>query len=253
MKTIKNRKSILVYSFALILALLLSSMIGTTIGKKPDNPVKSVETWDLQIWVGMKDSEGNPMEDIVLMEPDYLFAEDVPCSGVGGGLWDQPMKKGKNPNTNNYLAAAVSLYAPDGDDCGTYQLADVEGHNSDGQPASLGNFPLENDDIDYVSIRHNVWPVGEGEDYWTFVIRWILNPDPYAYVFYELSAWTDKDYELEGTLSEEEGWTIPFNEADAMLYSSWIDEAPNDGVPDNFDWMGILSFTVRITRTLHEA
>lgn len=246
------------FVFLSILMLLLSAVMGTIVWAKgkPASPVKPVETWDLKIRIGIGElnGEGNP-EDVVLETPAhddgvYLFAEDVPCSG---GLWNLPKKTGGYPNKNNYLAAAVSLYAYDGDDCGTYQLADVEGYDSDGQPASLDNFPLENDDIVFVSIRHHVWPMGEGMDYWTFVIQWELNPDPYAYVFYELSAWTNKDYELEGTLSEEEGWIIPFNEADAMLYSSWIDEDPNDGVPDNYNWMGTLSFTVQITRTLPEA
>jgi len=251
---IKNRKSILCYAFVLILAILLSSMVGTIVAKKPDKPEgESSETWNIKIWIGLKDENGNPIEDIVLMAPEYLFAEDVPSSGVGGGLWDQPMKKGNRPNKNNYLAAQVYLYKDDGDVCGAYQLADVEGYDINGQPTSLGDFPLENDDIDYVSIRHNIWPMGEGMDYWTFTIRWVLNPDPYEYVFYELSAWTNKDYEPEGTLSEEEDWTVPFNEADAMLYSSWIDEDPNDGLPDNYHWMGSLNFTVQITRTLHEA
>jgi len=240
---IKNRKSILCYAFVLILAILLSSMVGTIVAKKPDKPEgESSETWNIKIWIGLKDENGNPIEDIVLMAPEYLFAEDVPSTGVGGGLWDQPMKKGDRPNKNNYLAAQVDLIKDDGDDCGIYQL-----------PQSLvDEFHLKNDDIDYVSVRHHVWPVGEGMDYWTFVIHWVLNPDPYEYEFYELNVWTDKHYEPEGTLSEEEGWTIPFNEAEAMLYSSWIDD-DGDGMPDVIDWTGSLSFTVRITRTLHEA
>lgn len=241
MKTIKNSKSIRVYTFAcaLILIILLSSIIGTIAAKKPDKP--SSETWDIKIWIGLKDSNGNPIEDIVLMTPEYLFVEDVPSSGVGGGLWDQPMKKGNRPNKNNYLAAQVNLYKDDGDDCGTYQL-----------PASLDDFPLENDDIVHVGIRHHVWPVGEGMDYWTFVIRWVLNPDPYEYEFYGLSVWTNKDYEPEGTLSDEEVWTVPFNEADAMLYPTMIDD-DGDGIPDVVDWTGSLSFTIIITRSPHVA
>jgi hypothetical protein len=242
-KTVKNRKSnrIAPFVFLLMLTLLLSTTIGTNVWAqgKPARPGKTVETWDLKIWLE------EPGEDIILLSPHhededpaiYLFAEDIPCSG---GLWGEPMKKGGNPNRNNYLAAQVDLIKDYGDDCGTYQL-----------PLSLDDFPLEDDDIVHVSIRHHVWPVGEGMDYWTFVIHWVLNPDPYEYEFYELSAWTDKNYEPEGTLSEEEGWTVPFDEADAMLYSSWDNDG--DGMPDVIDWTGVLSFTLRITRTLHEA
>jgi hypothetical protein len=256
-KTIKNSKSKREFALAcvLILTILLSSM-GIIAAKRPDKPGDKIsKTWDIKIFVGLKDLNGDPIEDVVLDAPEYLFAEDVPSSGVGGGLWDQPMKKGGRPNKNNYLAAQVNLYKDDDDICGAYLLADAEGHDNNSQPSSLGDFSLENDDIDYVSIQHHVWPMGEGMDYWTFVIRWflIINPDPIEYGFYELMTWTNKDYEPEGTLSEEEGWTILFNEANAMLFSSWIDEDPNDGLPDNYHWMGSLDFTVQITRTLHEA
>jgi hypothetical protein len=242
-KTIKNRKSnrIVPFVFLLMLMLLLSTTMGTNVWAKgkPARPGKTVETWDLNIWLE------EPGEDIILLSPShtgedpaiYLFAEDIPCSG---GLWEEPMKKGGKPNKNNYLAAQVDLYKDYGDDCGTYQL-----------PESLDGFFLEDDDIVHVSIRHNVWPMGEGMDYWTFVIVWVLNPDPYDYEFYELEVWTDKDYESEGILSEGGGWTVPFDEADAMLYSSWDNDG--DGIPDVIDWTESLSFTVRITRTLHEA
>jgi hypothetical protein len=238
----------------LIIMLLLSTTMGTIVCTqgKPTRPGKPVETWDVKIWLE------EPGEDVILLSPEYegedpaiyLLAEDVPCSGK---LWEEPRKKGNYPNKNNYVAAQVDLIKDYEDDCGSYQLADAEGYDSNSQPSSLGDFPLENDYIDYVSIRHNVWPMGEGMDYWTFSIRWFLNPNPDEYVFYELSIWTDKDYEAEGILSEEEGWTVIFNEADAMLYSSWIDEDPNDGLPDNYHWMGSLSFTIRITRTLPQA
>jgi hypothetical protein len=231
-----------------MLALLLSTTIGTNVlakGGKPDRPGKTIETWDITIRIGIGELKGeNEPEDIVLIfsthwdqDGYYLFAEDVPCSG---GLWGEPMKNGKNPNRNNYLAAQVDLIKDRGDDCGIYQL-----------PDSLDDFLLENEDLAGVSIRHNVFPVGEGTDYWTFAIHWVINPDPYDYQFYQLDVWTDKDYDTEGTLSEEEGWIIPFNGAEAMLYSRWDNDG--DGVPDVIDWTGSLSFTVRITRTLHEA
>jgi hypothetical protein len=242
-KIIKYKKIIWIYTFVFVsmLMLLLSTTTGTIVwGKgKPARPGKPVETWDLKIWLE------EPGEDIVLLSPFhdgedpaiYLFAEDIPCSG---GLWEEPMKKGKNPNRNNYLAAQVDLIKDYGDDCGTYQL-----------PASLDTFPLENNDIVHVSVRHNIWPMEEGMDYWTFAIHWVINPDPYDYEFYQLDVWTDKGDNPEGTLSEEEGWIIPFNGAEAMLYSRWDNDG--DGVPDVIDWTGSLSFTIRLTRTLHVA
>lgn len=254
-KTIKNRKSIRIYTFAfaLILTVLLSSIIGITVGKKPDRPGKPIETWDVKIWIE------EPGTDIVLLSPIhegedppiYLLVEDVPCSG---GLWDLPMKKGKKPNTNNYLYASLDLVADFGDECGNYQLANVLGENSDGDPVWLGNFKLEMYDVDWVSISHRVWPMGEGEDFWTFEIRW-FDPNPENPMFYMLEVWTNKDYELEGTLSDEDGWLIPFDGANlenAMLFSDWTDN-DNNGVPDTIDWMGSLCFTVRVTRTPNQS
>lgn len=208
---------------------------------KPASPGKPVETWDLTIWIG---EDG---EDLVLTDPEYLFAEDVPCSG---GLWDLPKKKGEKPNPSNFLAASVDLMAYYGDNCGTYQLADLMGYNSAGEEAWLvGDFHLETYEVAYVRIEHLVSPMGEGKDFWRVYIHWVVNPDPNSYAFYEFRAWTNRDYNLEGTLSEEEGWVIPFNGADAILFSDWTDDDA-DGVPDNYDWMGTVSFTVRIARSL---
>ena len=77
-------------------------------------------------------------------------------------------------------------------------------------------------------------------------------PQPFYICILELTAWTNKDYALEGELSEEEGWTVPFNGAEAILFSSWIDD-DGDGMPDVLDWTGSLSFTVEITRSPHVA
>ena len=252
-KTIKNRKPIYTHVFvtALLLTLLLSLLIGIVVAPKPDkpgkpdSPGKSVKTWDLKIWIGIGDLK--EPEDINLTSPlhddgIYLFAEDVPCSG---GLWDLP-GKGK---MKSYVSGSVSLTSIEGDDCGTYNLANVEGYNSTGQPVSLDDFPLEDEEIVYVSIQHQTTPMGN--DFWRFVIQW-GKPDPYE--FYELKACTDPltnwDGDPEGTLSDE-GWVVPFNGtegAEAMLYSDWTDEDPIDGVPDNYDWKGPVSFTVKITR-----
>jgi len=89
-----------------------------------------------------------------------------------------------------------------------------------------------------------------GGDFWTFVIQWVHSLDP-TYQFHEFRAWTNTDDTAEGTLTDE-GWTVPFNEAEAILYSDWTDE-DLDGVPDVLDWFGTVSFTVRITRSPHVA
>jgi hypothetical protein len=255
-KTIRNRKPIYTHVFvtALLLTLLLSLLIGIVVAPKPekpgkpDSPGKSVKTWDIKISIGIGDLK--EPEDINLTSPVhedgiYLFAEDVPCSG---GLWDLP-GKGKMKSS---VSGDVSLFSWEGDDCGNYDLADLEGYNNTGQPVSLGDFPLEDEDIAYVSIQHTITPMGN--DFWIFVILWVLNPGPQDPEFFELEACTDPltnwDGDPEGTLTDDV-WLVEFvgtEEAEAMLFSDWTDEDA-DGVPDNYDWKGPVSFTVEITRS----
>ena len=251
----EKRKSVRAHTFAwaLIIVFLLSSLIGTIAAVKPARPGKPVETWDLTIRIGLKDENGNPKEDIVLMDPDSLLAEDVACSG---GLWDTLVGKG----IKGYVSAQVSLYRwYDGEEwfghetCGTYYLANVEGKSSAGETTYLDQF--HHDSSDYtivgVSIGHNINRLGQ--NYWWFMLQWVEGP-PFEETSkrYYLWAWTNKDSAPEGTLSDTTGWLVEFNNADAMIYSSW-DDADGDGVPDTYDWKETVSFTVTITRSPHIA
>jgi hypothetical protein len=221
---------------------------------KPENPGKSVKSWDLTIRIGIGELKGeNEPEDVVLtfsthsdQDGYYLFTEDIPCSG---GLWDLPNEKGKSRMTS-YVSGQVSIFSMEGDDCGDYQLADVVGHNSDGIETSLHDFPLENEDIVYVSIRHQINPLDE--DFWSFWIQWIIDSETYE--GYQLMAWTNKNPDDEGT-SSDKGWLVEFEGAEAMIYYlwDWVDENPLDGMPDVYDWLGYVSFTVTIARTQHVA
>lgn len=264
MKTIKNIKSIRVYTFTcvLMLMILLSTMIGTTAGKKPDRPGKPVETWDLKIWIGIKDTDGNPIEDIVLMAPEYLFAEDVPCSG---GLWDFPSEKG-NPNRRGWASGWFSLHQWQneetgvwaGDDCGTYNLANVP--NEIGELA-LDTFYDPDEDLTVdVSIQHEITPPGTiaelGENYWAFRLSWVVypdpapdsDPDPFVYKSYTLTAKTENGPDETGEFDDTTGWTVPFFEAAATLYS--FEYHSNDPDKQNvLEWAGDVSFTVEISRT----
>jgi len=91
-----------------------------------------------------------------------------------------------------------------------------------------------------------------------FAIQWVLNSDPQDYEFFKLRACTDPltnwDSDPEGTLTDD-AWLVEFigtEGAEAMLFSDWTDEPP-DGIPDNYDWKGPVSFTVKITRSPHVA
>jgi hypothetical protein len=245
----KDRESVCARTFtlALIVVFLFSSAVGTIAAAKPERPGKPVETWDLEIWIG---EEG---EDIVLEDPDFLFAQVVPCSG---GLWDQPVGKG----AKGYVSAHVSLYSwyEDGGwkgdaTCGTYYLTHVEGESSAGETTYLDEF--HHDDPGYtiieVSIGHQISPLGQ--NYWWFRLQWI-NTSALIYSNtwegYNLWAWTSKDSNEEGKYPEENVLSVVFNGAETMIFGSW-DDTDGDGVPDTYDWEGTTSFTVTITRSPH--
>jgi hypothetical protein len=269
-KTIKNRKAIYTHVLvtALLLTLLLSLLTGIVVAPKPEKPGrpgKPVETWDLTIRIGIGDDN-----DIVLAESDYqdqdgfyLFAEDVPCSG---GLWNFPDEPKGKSNKGRYVSAQFSSYKLYnettgewiGDDCGTYYLDSVPGKNSDGGDTYMNGFDHDNPDyhIVEVDIGHQVDPMGQ--DYWWFGLIWTLRqPDPDNWESYFFKAWTDKDGNPEVTPPEGNVLTVVFEETDpnqsnAMIFSRW-DDANLDGLPDEYHWMGTVSFTVEITREPHVA
>lgn len=259
MKRVKNRKTILVSSFASIsiIALLLSSMIGTTVGKKPSNTGKPVERWDLKIRIGIGELNGiGNLEDIVLISSDhedqdgfYLFAEDVPCSG---GLWNLPSEKGP-PRERGWAFGAIDL-GWTGEDRGTYYLAHVLDPNTD-PPVYLDDFYEPTDPTVAFSIQHQISPPREGypleEDYWTFHLAWLDSPDSTpeegTMIFAQIQ--TDNGPEAEGTLSETMGWLVEFIGAEATLYC--YEYPPVDETPPLAIWEGSVSFTVGITRSPH--
>ena len=242
MKAIKNSKSNRLYAvvFVLMSILLLSSTMQIVVWAKgkPTNPGKPVETWDLTIYIGESG------EDIVLIEPDYLLAEDVPCSG---GLWNFPTHPKGKTNRGNYVSAQFTLHKWYdettgewlGDECGTCEL-----------PAALDSFQLDDYEIFEVDIGHQVNPMDE--DYWWFRIIWTSPlPDPNSWQSYTLWIWTNADGNPEVTPPEGNVLAIPFNGATAMFFSDWPDTTPPHEEPSNYEWTGSVSFTITIVRSPH--
>ncbi len=260
MKTIKDTKSVGTRTFVhlMVVMLLLSSMIGITVWAekpeeppgKPDNPGKTVETWDLQIYIGIKDSEGNPIEDIVLMDPDYLSAEDVPCSA---GLWNIPDPEAKgNGRKDRYVSAQLSFVTALGDDCGTYTMNPVEGKNSyNEEPVWLDQVIPDNTQyyLGEVDIGHQKNPLEQ--DYWWFRLIWSPEiPSPGEWSCYQFYAWTDKSSDGEVMPPEGDELVITFENEDAVFTGDM--PGPLD-VPENYEWLGKVSFTITIIREPHVA
>lgn len=262
-KTIKNFKSTRIrpFTFVLMLILLLSSMIGTSVwaGKpekpgKPDNPGKPVETWDLQVQIGMKNQVGEPMEDIVLMAPVYLLAEDVSCSG---GLWDFPDEpKGKSGKDGKleYINADFTLYrwydeTEDkwvGPDCGFYHLGSVFGTNNDGGGVYLDGIIPEDPEyhVVQVTIGHYVHSDLE-QDYWRLMLIWAPKQPDNTLERYILCAWTNEDFVPEVEPPEGNEIVVQFEEVVGVLSTGLF--APYE-VPENYNWLGLVSFTLKIQR-----
>ena len=246
MKTIKKQKAVRdTLVFVLLLMLLLSSMIGTIVAVKPENPgtpdnkgPKPGETWDLTIYIGEAD------DDIVLQNPP-LSAEDVPCSA---GLWNIPDPEAKgNGRKGRYVSAQLLLSKWLGDDCGTYTVADeLLGTNSDKEETWLDEVIPDNPEYHLVEvdIGHQVNPLGQ--DYWWFRLIWNPQvPDPDEWGGYWLCAWTDKGADGEVMPPEGNELVIQFEEVDAVLTGDML--GPLD-VPENYNWLGKVSFTITITR-----
>ena len=253
MKTIKNRKTVRdTFVFVLLLMLLLSSMIGTIVAVKPDSPPgkpdntgpKPDETWNLEIQIGTAG------EDIVLQDPP-LSAEDVPCSA---GLWNipDPDQKGKS-RRGSYVSAQFSLVKAFGDDCGTYTLAHKLGTNSYNEPDTYLDLVIPGSTEYYlteVDIGHYANP-DLGQDYWWFRLIWNPQvPVPGEWGGYALYVWTDKGSDGEVMPPEGNELVIPFEDVDAVLTGDMF--GPID-VPENYDWLGSVSFTITINREPHIA
>ena len=237
-------------AFLLLLMLLFSSIMGTIVAgkpdkppEKPDNPREPVETWDLEVWIGI---DG---EDIVLQNPP-LSCVDVSCSF---GLWDIPDPETKgNGRKDRYVSAQLYLVTDLGDDCGTYTMKNVEGTNSfNEEPTWLDQVIPDNTQyyLSEVDIGHQKNPLEQ--DYWWFRLIWspeVCNPDEWG--GFQLYAWTNKDSDGEVLPPEGDELVIPFEEVDAVFTGDW--PGPID-VPENYEWLGKVSFTITIIREPHVA
>ena len=207
MKGIENRKYMRLYSFAsvLILALLLSTMIGTTVGKKPDNPGQQPPPpppkYEFYI------SIGSPGDDVVLVSPTYLTV----VSTVDSCGWNWPPKTGTRHG--GWSADTSSPWNPI-PDC----LFDV---NIVAEPY----LPTLEINPDIFSISH-YWSYqrvkgdfgNQPIDFWELRLYWGYSySDPPDYSnFRLLTIWTDWGPELEGAHfpdGEVEVWTVDFKDA----------------------------------------
>jgi hypothetical protein len=263
-KTIKDRKSIRVWTFVFVsmLILLLSSMIGTTVWAKgkPDKPGKpeQPEAADFEIRIGNGELNSPEEEDVVLQPydgKDYLLVEDWL-----GGYWLPPPTKGKVPREGWSIFLGQQYVG--NDYCGTYDINDqslIEALNDNEA------FDINNQDVYMLYIRHcleEYWtednPRPSKADFWHLIIQWEVGtwiyPNPPLYViprFLILSGNTNMDTEWEGTYDENaDTWTVTFDNAEFELYENTTEpDDPDTGSVLNKLWDGQLSFTVEIKRT----
>jgi hypothetical protein len=236
-KTIKNKTFIRAPKFvcALMLILLVSSMMRSTVwAKKPSPPEPEIVNYN--IWIG------ETGEHIILMDPGYLVVEDVE-----GGYWLPPPTKVKEKAQKERLWD-ITLLGEEGDNCGNYIIAPVDGDPHDPPYGKLSEV-LAKKGVDvnlgalYFSIEHvhtRVPRVGE-RDYWLIWIGW------QADTFLGIVGRTNIDAEWEGEyeqFTDTDKWTVTFNEAEFGVIE-------NDGSGEIIElWAGRLSFTVEIVRTL---
>ena len=234
MKTIKDSKSIRVCTFVFVLMLILSlsSMMGSTVwAKKPSHP--QPEAADFEIRIG----EGSGAQDIRLNPPDsVLYVENEV-----GGYWLPPPTKGKE-KAQKERSWGITLLGETGDDCGEYNVGDVSG-DPPYEDVVLSEVLADAVNLGavYFSIEHvhtRVPRVGE-RDYWLIWIGWQVD------TFLGIVGRTNIDAEWEGTYDEiADTWTVTFNNAEFGLIE-------NDGSGAMSElWVGQLSFTVEIKRTL---
>lgn len=224
---IKNRKLIRVHTFvwALLLALLFSSMIGIAAGKKPNKPgppgeQPPPETFMFEIWI-----EG---PDVVLDYPDCLTAEAY----VDGCGW-YPPKKGTR--SGGWSADLNNFVRPE-DECGMYTA---------NLPAPVGSLEIDATSF-YISRYWNLHARGMDNewmhmDFWEFGISW----DWYGegdLDYYVLRVWTDWNAEQEGTYDpDNDMWIVDFIDASfefGLVEGGYIENPLH----------GTLSFTVTIDK-----
>ena len=187
-----------------MLTLLLSPMIGTTAGKKPDNPGPKPpprpETFlfDISI-VG---------EELELDEPEYLEVNTHVCRG---GWYDDPAKKTKVDGWGATLG--------DDEGIGTFSTS------------LLGEVPTYID-VQYFQIQH-LWTSqptqglgydGQPTNFWEFYLNWGWNEEDYT-TGRTLRVWTDYGAEPEGIYygydpEPEDMWIVDFNGASWELWAS---------------------------------
>lgn len=233
------------FVWALLLVLLFSLSIGIVGGKpgkvppgKPPSPPPEPETADFEIWIGA----GSGAQDISLNSPSPLYVGDVAYSG---GHWTLPTKI-KRRDTIEW---GVQLLGWEGDDCGTYNIAEVYCdccETPEKLTDALSRFGIENGDGAYEFGIMHACRVREKADYWKLYISWDLSEPGGSYHTIGFVGDTNKDLMAEGTYNEDlDTWTVGFNEVRFSVY-----EIPVATGPEDYEWTGLLSFTVEIRRIL---
>lgn len=247
---IKNRKFICINLFVavLLLTVFLSPIIGIVMGEKPDKPPgkpsPEPEIANFKIWIGIGDLK--EPEDVVLTSPVqngevYLERKNVPYEH-----WTLPTKIKRK----DHIEWGVQLLGWEGDDCGTYNIAEVYCdccESPEKLTDVLSRFGIDNTVGAYLFGIYHILDGGllqERADYWKLFIEWDISSDDSWHVI-TLVGDTDKDLVPEGTYNEDlDTWTVYFNEARFSVY-----ETGATG-PEDYEWTGQLSFTVEIKRTL---
>ena len=170
------------------------------------------------------------------------------------GLWNIPDPEAKgNGRKGRYVSAQLYLVTDLGDDCGTYTMKHVEGTNSyNEEPTWLNEVIPDNTQyyLSEVDIGHYANPYLE-QDYWWFRLIWFPEvPNSGEWGGCQFYAWTNKDPDGEVLPPEGDELVIPFENADAVFTGDW--PGPID-VPENYEWLGTVSFTITIIREPHVA
>jgi hypothetical protein len=217
------------FVWILMLILLVSSMIGTTVGAKsgkPDNPGKPKpsppETATFRIWIG---AEG---ENVALTSPDYF---DVVTTDEG---W-YPKAKGK-PRSGLWK---IPWEIPLGEErTGSYVMQPIY---SEANGTVLTDF-YHDEPAQLVELHHH-W--GRWEDYWHIGINWTSDIDNDGKLDpLILIGSTDRGPELEGSYNAaSDMWTVTFTATNADFGVGWCDDAACW-----LYWYGNLEFTVIIQK-----
>lgn len=256
-KLIKNRKFIRPYILVmpLLLILLVSLVIGIVVADKPPETAKpdkpqgkpsptEAEIEDFKIKIGLEDQD-----KIALLEPThedgiYLYKENVPYE-----YWTLPTKM-KRKDHNEW---GVQLLGWEGDDCGTYNIAEVYCdccESPESLTEVLTSLGIDNTAGAYFFGIYHILDGGlwqEKADYWKLFIEWNKSSDPNVWHVITIVGDTNKDLVQEGTYNKDQDtWTVSFDKARFSVY-----ETGAIG-PEDYEWTGQLNFTVKIQRILLE-